>query len=453
MATPMLTAQTIAARLDRLPMSMWHIKMRVVFGVATFFDAFDALAVAFILPAIIGPWKITPPEIGSLIAVGFAGQAIGALFFGWLAERIGRVASARITIAIFSVMSFVCALAGSYNELIAYRFLQGLGLGGQVPIAAAYITEIARTSHRGRFVLLYELVFPFGLLFAGFAGAWIVPRFGWQWLFIVGAVPAAMVVFLQRIVPESPRWLAARGRVDEADHVLSRIETAVSGGGARALPAAPQIDEAPPQRASRWGELFEGQYRRRTIVVWVIWATSFLVGNGLIIWLPTLYRTVYKLPLQESLNYGLFANISGLLGSLAIALTVDWAGRRWTFTAGFLLSAVTLGVLWQIGTPGLALFAALACFTTFCIFAINLALYLYTAEIYPTRMRALGTSWATFWLRFASIIGPYVVGWILPIHGVAGMFFFYGLVALVGGVVCAIGMTETRDQLLEKISP
>src|SRR5687767_8181534 len=104
------TAQMVAARLDRLPISPWHIKMRVVFGVATFFDAFDALAIAFVLPAIIGPWRITPPEIGNLIAVGFAGQAVGALFFGWLAERIGRVSAARITIAIFSVMSFVCAL-------------------------------------------------------------------------------------------------------------------------------------------------------------------------------------------------------------------------------------------------------------------------------------------------------------------------------------------------------
>ncbi|HTM58815.1 MAG TPA: MFS transporter [Burkholderiales bacterium] len=452
-AAPALTEQSIAARLERLPVSPWHIKMRVVFGVATFFDAFDALTVAFVLPAIIGPWKIAPGDIGNLIAIGFAGQAIGALFFGWLAERIGRVLAARITIAIFAAMSFVCATAGSYDELFWYRFIQGLGLGGQVPIAAAYITEIARSSHRGRFVLLYELVFPIGLLCAGFAGAWIVPRFGWQWLFVLGGVPAVMVVFLQRIVPESPRWLASRGRLAEADHLLTGIEDAVSSGGARQLPPVPELAAPKAKARMRWVELFEGEYRTRTLVVWVLWATSFLVGNGLVVWLPSLYRTVYKLPLQESLNYGLLANFAGLLGSLTFALTIDWTGRKRAFSLAFVVSSVALFVLWALGTTGLTTFIALACFVTFWVFGINLALYLYTAEIYPTRMRALGTSWATFWLRFASIIGPYVVGWILPKYGVAGMFFFYGLVAALGGLACLIGITETKGKVLEEVSP
>src|SRR6185295_14511684 len=137
-------------------------------------------------------------------------------------------------------------------------------------------------------------------------------------------------------------------------------------------------------------------------------------GNGLVVWLPSLYRTVYKLPLQESLNYGLLANLAGLLGSLTFALTIDWAGRKRSFGFAFIVSAAALFVLWALGATSLATFIALACFVTFWVFGINLALYLYTAEIYPTRMRALGTSWATFWLRFASIIGPYVVGWILP---------------------------------------
>src|SRR3954468_4457786 len=118
--TPMngsaVSEQSIAARLERLPVSPWHVKMRVILGVATFFDAFDALSIAYVLPVLIGAWKIAPQQIGWLISIVFAGQAVGALLFGWLAERIGRVPVARMTIAIFAVMSLVCATADGYDQ-------------------------------------------------------------------------------------------------------------------------------------------------------------------------------------------------------------------------------------------------------------------------------------------------------------------------------------------------
>jgi MFS transporter, putative metabolite:H+ symporter len=328
-----ISEQSVAARLERLPVSPWHIKMRVIFGIATFFDAFDSLSVAFVVPAIAAAWKIAPQQIGALFSIGFAGQAIGALFFGWLAERIGRVPAARITIALFAGMSFVCATATNYDQLFWYRFVQGLGLGGQVPIAATYVTEIARSDRRGRFMLLYELIFPMGLLFVGFAGAWIVPRFGWQWLFIFGGLPAVLAVLLQRMVPESPRWLAAKQRLPEAGRILEEIESIISKQGAKPLPPVPPIAAETKRAPTRWVELFETQYLARTLVVWVLWATSFLVGNGLIVWIPTLYRTVYQLPLQDSLNLSLLANVAGLLGSLTFALAIDWTGRKPLFTA------------------------------------------------------------------------------------------------------------------------
>jgi putative MFS transporter len=448
-----LSEQSIAARLERLPVSPWHIKMRVVFGVATFFDAFDSLSVAFVVPAVAGAWKIAPQQIGALFSIGFAGQAIGAVFFGWLAERIGRVLTARITIALFAIMSFVCATADNYDQLFWYRFVQGLGLGGQVPIAATYITEIARSDRRGRFVLLYELIFPIGLLCAGFAGAWIVPRFGWQWLFLVGGVPALMAVILQRIVPESPRWLASKGRLEEADRILTGIETIISDNSTKPLGPVPDIVAPPAKAPTRWMELFENRYRLRTLVVWALWATSYLVGGGLINWVPTVYRTVYQLPLQESLNFSLYSNVAGLLGSLTFALAIDWTGRKPLFTIAFFLSALALLVPWMFGPPELTVFVVLTCIATFWMFGINLALYLYTTEIYPTRMRALGTSSATFWLRFASILSPIVVGWVLPRYGVTGMFLFYAIGATTGGIICWLGAVESRGRVLEEMSP
>ena len=142
---PETTVGEIVARVERLPVSWWHVKTRIIVGVATFFDAFDALAIASVLPVLVPMWKLTPPQIGLLISVGFFGQLIGAIFLGWIAEKYGRMTGMIWSIATFAVMSFVCAFAWNYESFLVLRFLQGVGLGGEVPIAAVYISELAKT--------------------------------------------------------------------------------------------------------------------------------------------------------------------------------------------------------------------------------------------------------------------------------------------------------------------
>jgi hypothetical protein len=134
----------IVARLERLPTSWWQVKARIIVGVATFFDAFDALAIASVLPVIVPLWKLTPPQIGLMISAGFLGQLLGALLFGWMAERYGRMTAMVWSIALFAVMSLVCALAWDYNSLLVLRTIQGIGLGGEVPVAAVFISELAK---------------------------------------------------------------------------------------------------------------------------------------------------------------------------------------------------------------------------------------------------------------------------------------------------------------------
>src|SRR4029077_10683982 len=175
---------------------------------ATFFDAFDALAIAFVLPVLVPMWKLAGPLIGLLFSAGYVGELGGGRFFAAIAERYGRIPAITWSILIFAVMSLACAFTWDYNSLVAARTVQGFGLGGEVPVAATYISELARAKGRGRFVLLYELVFPVGLVSAVLVGSWVVPRFGWQWMFVIGALPAFVAMVLQRLLPESPRWLA-----------------------------------------------------------------------------------------------------------------------------------------------------------------------------------------------------------------------------------------------------
>ena len=448
-----LTPAHISARLERLPFSPWHVKVRVIMGVATFFDAFDALAIAYVLPVLIPLWKLAPAQIGLLISIGFAGQLVGAILFGWLAERFGRVRVATWTIGIFSVFSLVCALSWNLPSMLAFRFVQGLGLGGQVPIAAAYINEIAKAEKRGRFFLLYEVIFPVGLLAVALVATWVVPNLGWQWMFVIGALPALLATVMRRLLPESPRWLAAAGRIEEADRTLRAIEDEVSARGAKPLPALPSTLPAVAEAKASWRDLFSGIYLPRTLAVWVMWFCTYLIVYGLSGWLPTIYRTIFKLPLQQALQYSLAATVAGLIGALACAYLIDRTGRRAWFVGAFFAGAVPLFVLWLRGTGNSASDVMIYASLSYAMInTLALGLYLYTPEIYPTRVRAVGSGAATAWLRVASMIGPFMIGAILPQAGLGIVFLVFGVAAAVGGAVALLTL-ETRGRVLEELSP
>ncbi len=447
-----LNEQTIAARLERLPYSRWHVTVTVVLGVAIFFDSFDSLAIAYVLPVLIRDWHIPPQSIGGLISIANFGQALGALTFGWIAERIGRISTARIAIALFAVMSLACAFTTSYDQLFVCRFVEGIGLGGEIPIASTYISEILRADRRGGRFLSYQIIFPVGLLMSGVVGATVVPRFGWQWMFIIGALPAIVALVMQRFCPESPRWLASKGRLGEADAIVTEIERVVSRDGAEPLAPVPELSLQPHSGKTRWQELFEGRYRSRTLLVWVLWACCYIIAYGLQGWIPTLYREVYHLSLQQSLNYAIFSPAGSLIGSLICAFMIDRIGRRYWFTAAFFLTATGLIWLWAFGaSTALGMLLGFS-FCSMWLGSMNMTIFLYTAEIYPTRMRALGVSWASFWLRAAATVGPLIVGFALPRYGISGVFLTFSIFAIIG-CIAATFMIETRRRVLEEVSP
>jgi len=450
-AAPAGTVDNIVARIERLPTSWWHVKTRIIVGVATFFDAFDALAVATVLPVLVPLWKIAPPQIGLLISAGFLGQLVGALLFGWIGERFGRMHAMIWSIATYSVMTFVSAFAWNYDSFLVLRVIQGIGLGGEVPVAATYISELTRARHRGRFVLLYEMVFPIGLVGASLIGLWVVPNLGWQWMFYIGALPAILALFLRMLLPESPRWLAVHGRGAEAEAALSMIERETQRSLGTPLPPPQPVVATRDQRASL-KDLFGPQYLRRTLVVWVIWFAAYFVNYGLSIWLPTIYRTVFKLPLDVSLRYGLITQAVGLLGTLVCALSIDYVGRRIWFALAFAGTTASLGVLASLANPDAT--QVLVYMTISYLFAstINIGVYVYTPELYPTRTRALGVGISTAWLRFASVIGPTAVGYMIA-GGLQSVFLMFAVVAAVAGLVTAAFAIETKDRVLEEVSP
>jgi putative MFS transporter len=449
----------IVARLERLPTSWWQVKTRIIVGVATFFDAFDALAIASVLPVIAPLWKLTPPQIGLMISAGFAGQLLGALLFGWVAERYGRMTAMIWSIALFAVMSLVCAFAWDYDSLLIFRTIQGIGLGGEVPVAAVFISELAKAKGRGRFVLLYELVFPIGLVAAALVGLWVVPHLGWQYMFVIGALPAFLALALRALLPESPRWLAVRGRKAEAETAMALIEAETRKATGAPLPQPLPVVSTLDKPAS-WSDLFGKLYLRRTLTVWVIWFAAYFINYGLSAWLPTIYRTVFQLPLDVSLRYGLITQVFGLIGTAICAFSIDHVGRRLWFALSFAGAALALCALMLYPTPSAEQVLTCVTIAYFFVSTINIGLYLYTPELYPTRVRALAVGTATAWLRLASMIGPTIVGWMIgtrltpaQVPDVPKVFLAFGVVAVIAAMITGLFAVETKGRVLEEASP
>jgi putative MFS transporter len=435
--------------MEQVPFSRWHMTARLVMGSATFFDAFNALSLAFALPSLIRLWHITPQQSGILISSSYVGQLAGALFFSALAEKVGRIRGTTAAIAIMSVLSFGCMFAGNFPTLLACRFVQGIGVGGEMPVAATYINELSQAHGRGRFFLLYEMIFPLGLMATGQIGAWIVPSFGWSSIFLLGGIPGLIITFLVARLPESPRWLISKGRLREAEAIIEQIEASTT----RRIPElAAAVSPSNLMQRGHWSELLSATYRGRTFIVWALWASAFFVANGLNNWMPSLYNTVYQMSLRQSLRAASMTNVAQVAILLVCAFTIDRIGRRnWTVVT-FILGGATLAVLGMNGAQSVSSVMILATLGYGFIGSINAVLYLYTPEIYPTRMRAIGTGLATSWLRIASATAPALVGFLVDARGIHSVFWMFAAISVVGALA-ATGMVETRDRRLEEIAP
>ncbi|GAB7547861.1 MFS transporter [Cupriavidus sp. 8B] len=443
----------VSGRIERLPISRWHAKARLLIGTATFFDAFDALAIAQVLPVLVPLWKLTSGEVGILIATGYLGQLAGALFFSWIAERFGRVPAMVAAIATFTTMSIACGFATNYESLLIFRALQGFGLGGEVPIAAVYISEITKAHGRGKFVLLYELIFSVGVVAAGVIGYWVVPHLGWHYMFFIGAIPILIIYMIRRWLPESPRWLASKGKFREADEALKGIEREVEAAVGHPLPAPQPVAVTNARKEeSSWKELFSKAYAVRTFIVWSIWFASYLVYYGISTWLPTLYHTVFKLPLELSLRYGLVSTAIGFVGATVCAFSIDRLGRKAWFALSLAGAGGFLLALWMSGasTPEHLLVYGSGAY--FFATAAAIGVYLYTPELYPTRIRALGVGTATAWLRVASMAGPIIIGGLMK-FGLGLVFAVFAAISLVAAVLVAKFAIETKERVLEELSP
>ncbi len=445
-----ITAErTRSHRLDTLPWTRKHSNLLGGSGIGWALDAMDVGLISFVIAQLVVVWNVEAAQLSWVASAGFLGMAIGASLGGLLADKLGRRQVFALTLLVYGVFTGLSAFSWSVGVLIALRFLVGLGLGAELPVASTLMSEFAPARIRGRIIVILESFWAVGWTAAAVIGYFVVPtgENGWRWALALGAVPAVWAIFVRLRLPESVRFLEAKGRVAEAEDTVREFEKAAGvapvppaeRSAARLAPAPVATTERPVMT------LFGARLRRRTIALWVVWFCVNFAYYGAFIWLPTLLVAA-GFPLVKSFEYTLIITLAQLPGYALSAWLVEKWGRRVTlalFLVGSAVSAVLFG--------GASEVAAILVFGSMLSF-FNLgawgALYAVTPELYPTRVRGTGAGWAAGFGRLASIIAPLCVPLLLAAGGVALPFgVFAGMFAI--AALGALTLPDLRGKSLE----
>ncbi|MEW6368795.1 MAG: MFS transporter [Acidobacteriota bacterium] len=436
----------ISERLDQLPLSRFHWWVVVSAGLGWMFDAMDSGIVSFVLPVLAKEWGLAPQQVGRIGSMGLAGMFAGAVLVGALSDRFGRRLLFQSTLALFSVATGLCGITTGYLSLLAMRFLVGMGLGGELPVASTLVSEFSPREHRGKLVVVLESFWAFGWALAAVLSYLLIPHWGWRAGFFVGCLPVLYVLWLRRAVPESPRYLEAIGRFAEATRVVRSVEAAC-GQRAEPIEAAASIE---PAASPGLGAIWRGGLVRRTIMLWLLWFAMVYSYYGIFIWLPSL-MVARGLGLVKSFEYVLVITAAQIPGYFSAAWFVDRAGRKPTLTVyllGCAGAAVGFGLAQSAGAV-----VTLGCLMSFFNLGAWGVVYTYTPESYPTALRGTGSGWAAGVGRLGGIIAPLVVGHILALApGRQDVVFIHFAAVIVVGLLSVVILgEETKGRSLESL--
>lgn len=439
----------LSERLDTLPSTPLLRKVILIAGLGLMFDAMDQGMVSGVIASIGTDWDLTAMQKSFLGSSGVLGMIIGAAAAGVLADRFGRRTIVLVTLLVFSLGSLMCGLAQSYEMLLFFRFITGIGLGGELPVITSMVSEFSPIKSRGRNVVIVESFWAWGWIIAALVAYLCIPVYGWRVAFFVGAIPALFAAVLRFAMPESPRYLVAKGRFAEADDLVRKMEDQADVVSPVSINEEIEREQLPKSTKGTFRRLWSNEYRRSTIVLWVLWFGVNFGYYGFVLWTPSLL-VAQGYDLVQSFEFTLIMCLAQLPGYATAAYLIEKIGRKPVLTI-FLLG--TACAAWFFGqAQGITQILVAGCFLYFFALGTWGCIYSYTPEQYPTDIRTSGAGWAAAFGRVGAFLAPMVVPVLYGAFGVENGFTF--VFTLLTGVFVAIAIVigllgkETKGQAI-----
>jgi MFS transporter, putative metabolite:H+ symporter len=444
-----LTQQQIAARLDVLPVSKFHVTVLVVAALSLFFDTLDTVITGFVLATLRPIWGFSAATIGVISAIGLAGYLVGSAVAGFAADRYGRKRMIMVTLVLYSLFSASRGLVNDVWSFAALNFFTWLFVGAESSIVPPYLAELWPTRVRGKLGGWMMGFFALGIAFSPIWALNIIPNLGWRAALFM-TLPFAIVVGLMRSgLPESPRWLLRKGRAAEAEAALASIEQRVGrkldANIAVSMPAA----QTSPARNYRARDLLGPRYLKLTLMMWLAWFAEYGVLYTFMTFVPTLLA-MEGFTIVKSFQFSIAIYASVIPGYVLGGYIVDWLDRKPTAVIAFIGTAI-FGTLFGLSTSSTALMA-FGGLMAFCLALGSTAIYSYTPELYPTEIRATGMGLASAWGRAGAIILLLVFGVFTVLKGKLFVFLISDVVLLFAAVVVAMIGPSTKGRSLEDAS-
>ncbi len=444
--------RNITSRIDKLPSTPMLRKILLLVGIGWMFDAMDQGMVAGVMAAIGKDWALTQTDLGLLGSVGMLGMALGAALSGMAADKWGRRTVVMVTLIVYGLASVFSGFAASFPMLLVLRFITGFGLGGELPAAAALVSEFSPTKIRGRNVIILESFWAWGWILASLVAYLLIPAYGWRMAFIVGGVPALFAAVLRKAVPESPRFLEMTGKHEQAEALVAKMESQAGIVPDQEAVYETETETAAPQKRTTFADLWQKNYLCRTLVLWVIWFGINFGYYGFVLWTPSLL-VAKGFALVKSFEFTLIMCLAQLPGYFSAAILVEKIGRKKVLAVYFFGTALAA---WFFGhaatTSQVLLYGSLLYFFSLGAWG---CVYAYTPEVYPTALRGTGSGWASAFGRVGAFLAPFVVPVVHRFYGDKGYAYVFILLAAVFvfvSVIVGIFGKETMGKSLEEIN-
>lgn len=434
------------ARLDRLPLSSFHRRILMLIGIGMFFDGFDVYVAATVLGATLRTGFSTLAQNAQFVSVTFVGMMLGSFITGFLGDRYGRRFTYQANLIIFGLASVAAAFAPSMLLLILLRGVMGLGLGAELVVGYAAMTEFVPPQARGKWVGALSVFVVTSLPFSALASTLIIPRSSWRAMFVLAGLGGLMVWYLRKALPESPRWLESVGRTGEAEAIMKSIEEEVVREQG---PLPPPLLSKPGPPTRTVAALLNPALWPRLVVGMVTLIVANTLIYGFVTWLPTFFVTQGR-SITSSFLYSFLISAGAPVGSAIGTLTADSWGRKPVIIGASVMTILIGGVYPFIAKPTLLLATGFALVVSIYI-QVTLLFAIYVPELFPTdvRMRAAGICNTAG--RAATMITPFFVVALLRSYGIAGVLgMIIGLLVAQIIVVLLFGV-EPRKRSLEQM--